>query len=222
MRYEDHRFFLLDKQLCQFFLQTFAGKVIERAKRLIHKNHVRVKAQGSSQGYTLSHSAGKLRRIERLESRQAQHVDMPIDPFIPFCLHQRPIQAKRHVFANREPGHQPVLLKHNSHPVVMTGWRRSGKNNFTGSLLFQSGDQSQQRGLATTAFPDDHNKTSIRHGDGNLLQCKEIFSSHKIFFTERNHINPGQSSHPPFPSRGSAAGSTGKSSSQLRSPMCQS
>src|SRR6185369_8762794 len=63
MRYKDHCLAQLFFELAEFMLQLRAGDGIERAKRLVHEENLRVSGQRTGQTNTLALSAGKLVRI---------------------------------------------------------------------------------------------------------------------------------------------------------------
>ena len=67
---EHDGFLLAEEQIDQLALQFLAGKVIQRAKRLIHQNQIGVVAKCATKRDPLGHAAGQLGRVGVAEPGQ--------------------------------------------------------------------------------------------------------------------------------------------------------
>ena len=143
-------------QAAQPAAQFLAHLGIQRTKRLIEQQHLRLHRQGTSQGNALALSARELRRVavcQPVQLHQAQQVmhlllDHGLRGSCCFGFHA---QAKGHVVKHTHVAKQRVMLKHKAHVAlahVFVGGVCAVEQDVPLVSSFQPGDDAQQRGLA--------------------------------------------------------------------------
>ncbi|CAH0206323.1 hypothetical protein SRABI106_01646 [Rahnella aquatilis] len=161
-----HRFFLIVShehagefqffmQLTQPAAQLFTHLCVQRAKRFIQQQNLRFNRQRTGQRHTLFLTAGKLCRITVCQMAKLHHLqqfsDFLFDGFSIRTLTARQHrQAKRDVVEHRHMAEQRIMLE-NETDLTITGMQArhvfTVKTQVSGALIFQVGDNTQQRGF---------------------------------------------------------------------------
>ena len=139
----DNRLFLFSPDIQDLILHIHSGKCVQRAKRLVQKQNIRMIDQRSYQRHSLRHTSGELMRIvfsEIFKSYHFQH--MLYQFFILLFLHT---QAEGYILLYRKPRKQCCFLEYHSTIRSGSNNRFPAKSDLTGSRSDQSCDQSQNR-----------------------------------------------------------------------------
>ena len=153
-------------QLTQPTTQLFTHLRIERAKRLIEQQDLRLYRQRTRQRHTLLLPTRKLRREAVRQMSQLNHLQQ----FGDFCFDGRRIwtltpwqnrQTKRDIVENGHMTKQRIVLEYESHFTVasmQTTDVGAVKTDMPAGLMLQPGNNAQQRGFARAGWPQqrDH------------------------------------------------------------------
>ena len=163
------------------------GLGVERRRRLVRQDEIRLLHQRACNADALALSAGKLvsalsgkipeaDRIEQMEG--ALHVLRRkfAQPRTPHRYIAEP--SAKHVLDNREALHQVVFLKHHAHapprkpqlPAVKTRQILAAKQDLAGGRIDQPVDAANQCRFAGARRPDDRSHAAALDGEGNVFE----------------------------------------------------
>ena len=103
---------VIEPELEEFAAQRFRRKHIERGKRLVHEEHLRLDNQSAGHAYALLHAPGKLLGISGLESVQPDGVENAQGSLV--TLNRRDaasFERSFDVFNDRKPGKEREALE---------------------------------------------------------------------------------------------------------------
>ena len=146
--------------------QLFTYLRIERAKRLVEQQDLRLYRQRTRQRHALFLAAGELCRKTVRQMSQLNHFQQ----FGHFCFDGRRIRAltpwqdrqtKRDIVENGHMTKQRIVLEYESHFTVasmQTTDVGAVKTDMPAGLMLQPGNNAQQRGFARAGWPQqrDH------------------------------------------------------------------
>ncbi len=199
---EDHGALVLLPDRQGLLLHGVAGLRIECAERLVHQQHIRAVRPGAGEAHALLHAARELVRIGRLETLQADEVDVLLGGRIALGLvHAFYVKAERNVVHDRLPGEQGILLEDDS--PVRAGPRHllAVHQDFALVRHDDSGHAVEQRRLAALARPQHHHelvflnlqRDVVQHVDGVLLGEEHLGDVAALDFYVRS-LRHGQTS----------------------------
>lgn len=153
-------------QLTQPATQFFTHLSIERAKRLVEQQDLRLYRQRTRQRHALLLPTGKLCRETVRQMSQLNHLQQ----FDHLCFDRRRIRAlppwqnsqtKSDIVENGHMTKQRIVLKHEPHLTVagvQTTDISAVETDMPAGLMLQPGDDAQQRGFARSRRPQqgDH------------------------------------------------------------------
>ena len=146
-----------------------AGLVVQRGKRLIQQQDLRIGGQRADQRTALPHPAGQLAgalfgKARQLVARQQlRHMVVGGAPSLP--LHR---QTQRHVVPDAFPLKQLIPLWHESHAAGRPRYRYARYLDDAAGQRLQPGDSTQQRGFAAAGRPHQTDKLPLRHVKGYI------------------------------------------------------
>ena len=144
----------LRPQVQEIGAQSLGGQHVQRRKRLIHEQNIRVHHQRPGEAHALPHAARQLARIGGLEAVQADEVDRRQGSLADFRpRHALRLEAQRNIFEHRQPGKQREALEHHGDAGRGAGDRLAHIAQVAGRRLRQPGDQAQQGRLARARPP---------------------------------------------------------------------
>ena len=171
MRHEEKRNANAALQVFELGADLFAKMRVERRQRLVEQQNVGHEHQGPRQGYALTLSSRKIARHPQLLAGQAHLLehpfDMCFDPIRAFAA-----EAELDVTANGKVREQSVALKHG---VDIAAVRRkmidagSVQPHFARGRRFESGDQTQHRGLAASGGAKQRKKRATLDLERNAV-----------------------------------------------------
>ncbi len=154
---QEYRFGRAPPDLQQQLLHLFAREGIQRAEGFIHQQHARVGRQGTGQAHTLLLATGELPDAAAVETGQVdQGEHFPGAHFTLRPGYAGQFEAEADVGQHVLPGQQGVVLEH--HATFGTGAfdGHAIEGDAPGRGLDETGNQVQQRGLATAGRPESH------------------------------------------------------------------
>ena len=137
---------------------------VERAKRLVHQQEIRLHDPGLCHGGALSHPAAQLVRIAIAESFQTDAVDPRHR--LGARLGRAPasnVEAQANVVDDRLPRQQRVLLEHVRGASIDAAQRLAEDRHRPARRRDQSGNQVENRRLAAAARPDHRHESAGRY-----------------------------------------------------------
>jgi len=145
---------LADRQ--QFVLHLLASQRIEGAERFVQQQDARAGHQPPGNRHALGHATGELVRVGTGKVGEPYQLNEILDALLAFVIAQGLVdQAQADVFLDRQPGKQPVLLKHDAALAAdaVDGPAVDADLALKGGV--QADQQAQQGRLAATAGTDD-------------------------------------------------------------------
>src|SRR5471030_1610966 len=156
---EHHRLALGRPQFEQFVFHQLSRLHVERRKRLVHEQDLRIQDEGLRQRYALAHAARQLVRIAAAEAAQAHALEPIIAAFDCFSpRHTAKLQTNNDVVERTAPGHQRLGLEQIARPSVDSGQGFARNLDRTAGGLEQAGGDIEQSGLAAAGGPDNADK----------------------------------------------------------------
>ena len=144
-----------------------ARLIVQRGKRLIQQQDLRIRGQCPDQRTALPHAAGQLagplsRKARQLVAVQPlPHVVIGGAPSL--ALHR---QTQRYVVPHALPLKQLIPLGHEPHAAGGARHRLARHVDGTAGQRLQPGDSAQQRGLAAAGGPHQTDELPLRHVKG--------------------------------------------------------
>ena len=175
MGYEYERLALLLNKREQVFLKLAPGLLIDRRKRLVHQEDLRIDRQRSSQAHPLTHTARQFVRKTVFESAQPHILNILLRDAFPLRLGDAAqLQTKSNIADDTCPGQQRKILKDEG--TVGTRSRHGLAVHFdlTGSRRQETGNDLQQRGFATSRRTQDGRELAARKVQRQILQGLDI------------------------------------------------
>ena len=161
-------------QRAQLLLKFLAQIEVERGQRLVEQQDLRFVHERAGQGHALLLTAGELRGLARGEFGDADQFHDATHARFDFCARNFfHAQAEGDVLSHAQVREQRVALKHG---VDLTLVRRHARDITACELQFarvgkiESGEQSQQRGLAATRRAEQGKEFSARHREGDGVE----------------------------------------------------
>ena len=162
-------------------LEDELGLIVERGKRLIQQQNVRIGRERADQRHALAHAARELIRVRVLKAPKAvgfQQLVRPAagfggalagdsKPSSAFCRTVR--HSNKWSFCRRMPTR-----------VGGAANARAVESDAAFGRPQQAGDQRQQRGLAAAARPDDAAKLAVADREVQVLERKRLSGSGQI------------------------------------------
>ena len=151
---------------------------VNRCKRLIQKQYLRIRCKRPGKSHTLSLSTGKLVRIPFLHSGKSGQLQKLRDAFFNFFLrHLHQFKTKCHIIIYRHVTEQCVILKYKANASF--GCRNivdtlSVDVNITGIRCLKSCDHTKQRCLATSGRSEQCHQFSFFNPKAHMVGSPEI------------------------------------------------
>lgn len=148
--------------LSQQFLHLMPGQGIERAKGLVHQEHLGAIGKRTRNGDALFHAARQFGRIAVRTLRQLDEVEMlERDLAAGRPVIARGLEGKLDVLPRRQPGKQRVGLEDDATVETRLQDRGTVDAEFAGVEVLQSGHDRQQRALAATRYADKRDELVV-------------------------------------------------------------
>src|SRR6202022_174250 len=175
VRDEKNRFLFALPDAHEIGAHLHAGKEIERAKRFVHVDDVRICGKGARNFHALTHAAGKLARVGIFKAVQAHHVDVTGNRA--FSLGRpKPAQTEPDILDHVQPRENAVLLENKNAPRVRTRHGLSIHQHFTRGRIKESSDDVEERRFPAAARTDQTNEFAVRHFRADLFQNVDLFA----------------------------------------------
>jgi hypothetical protein len=158
--------------------QLLAHARVERAERLVQKEHLRVDRERAREAHALALAARQLRRVAVAEPRELDEVEQLRDAL--FDLGGRPatdLQAERDVLAHRHVLERRVVLEDEADTAFL---RRHSRNvlafeeHLASIGTLEPGDHAQQRRLAAAARAEQRRQRPRFDLDRGVVQGREV------------------------------------------------
>ncbi len=144
-------------------LETQIG--IQVGEWFVHEKHCRLAHQRPPHGDPLALATGQCLRTLLQQVRQPQQRGNLLDPLAALALrHLAHAQRKGHVLADGHMGIEGVILEHHGHVALLRFQAVDAaaiEENVTAGDFFQSRQQAQQGGLATTRRAGQHQQLTL-------------------------------------------------------------
>ena len=148
---------------------------VQRAKRFVHVDDVRVGGERAGDFDPLLHAAGQFARIGPLEAAQADHLDVVRDNPGPLGVRLLE-QAEPDVVLHGEPRKDAVLLKDENAPRVRAVDGLAFDHDVPARGREEAGQDVQQRRFATARRADDDDELAFAHLEVHAFEHVDAFA----------------------------------------------
>ncbi len=166
----------LDPQVEKVGAQRLGGEHVERRKRLVHQQDLRVDDERAGEADALAHAAGELLGKRRFEPVEADEVDRRERPFARLRLrHLARAQADFDVGEHGEPGEQRKALEHHGQAIDRTRDGRVVVGHRALRRQRQPGNDAQQGGLAAAGTAEQADDLARRQLQRHAVEDRRPF-----------------------------------------------
>ena len=150
---------------------------VERGERLVHEEHGGVDGEGPRDAHPLPHAPGELVRIPPLEAFEAGHGDETRRAHPAFRGRQAELfEPEFHVGLRGPPREQGELLEHRG-GEGLAGAALPFECHFTRRGGQETGDDTEQGGLAAARRTEDGHELLGLHGEADPVQGNQILAA---------------------------------------------
>src|SRR5437773_6004326 len=162
VRDEYHRLAVGGPQLEQLVLHQLPRLNVERRKRLVHEQNLRIQYEHLRERDALAHSTGELVGVALAESGEANAVQPGVTPFKSlFPRHAAKFQTGNDIFYGVAPRHERLGMEHLARARVDPAERASEHGYRAGRGLEQSGSDVEQGRLAAARGAHHRNEFTL-------------------------------------------------------------
>ena len=171
-----------DPQLLDHILQP-ASKLrtdlcIDRRKRLIQKEKLRIRSQSPGKSNSLSLTTGQLTRISFLQALQPDQLYQFHNPLLNILLIRLlHLQAKCNIIIHRHIPEKSIILEHKSNASLAGRHiidHSSVDDDLTAVRLLQTGDHTENRSFSASAGPQKTDQLPLFDTKAYVIRCLVI------------------------------------------------
>ena len=158
--------------------QLLAHPCVERTERLVEEKHLRIHCERSCEPHPLALPAGELRRIALRQAGELDELQQLADTFPDLRTRPSPDrQPERDVVPDGHVLEGCVVLEDEAHA---TGLRRPAcdvlavEDDDPSIRTLETGNDAQQRRLATATRTEQGGERACRHVDGHIVERREL------------------------------------------------
>ncbi len=172
----------------QVSAQGFCGEHVQRGKRFVHQQHVRIDDQRARHAHTLTHASGQLFGISALETVQADQIDGRQCALATYRGgHTLRFEADFDVFQHCQPGKQRKALEHHAHRH-RTPLRTTREIHLTLGGHHQPGDGAQQGRLTRTGPAQQTHYFVLVERQCHVIQHQALFAAFAVHMSDLLNI----------------------------------
>jgi len=167
--------------LGQQLLHQRAGLGVQRTERLVEEEDIGVVGQGSRDGDALLHAPRERLGIRALEAPQADFIDEFPRGVLSLDLGRAgQLQAELDVLRDREPWEERVALKHHASVRSGTGDCPAVQVDRPARRSDESGDDTQQCGLAAAGRTQDGRELLVADCHGHVIDRGDLVATRPV------------------------------------------
>jgi hypothetical protein len=162
-------------QVQEIRAQRLGRQHIQRRKRLVHEQNIRMHHESPREAHALPHAARQLAGVGGFEAIQADEVDRRQRSLADIrSRHALRLEAECNVFEHREPGKQREALKYHGDAGRRAGNRLAQVAQVAGGGLGEAGNQPQQSRLARARAPKQPHDLPLPQLDIHTLEHQQF------------------------------------------------
>ena len=179
--YHQHRFDrqpAFDPQIDQVGAQRLGGEHIQRRKRLVHQQQVRMHHQRAGKPDALAHASRQFLGVGRFETVEADQIDRRQRPGAAFrAVDTECLEAEFDVLQHRQPWKQRERLKHHGDAVGRTVDHFAAASGVARGGRDQARDDSQQGRFARSGAAEQAHDLAGADGEVDLFKHQQLLAA---------------------------------------------